>query len=199
MTYLPSHRYEPDGAGVCRAPTPDGHPAQRCYRPDQHPIHRTDLPLYEAVALALAEHQWRTGADRLAANTEHHRHDYHYQCALCTSDVHAIAAFVVELFLPGHKDLPRGDRAVDLRAPNHPWAPPAETRIPPTRVLPPKQNYIHWATPDTSERWAMRAALADAVGQRLPREDPPACTHDRHQLPATRRSADGSHEDLTET
>jgi hypothetical protein len=96
MTYSPTHPFEraADG-GWCGAPDP----ADRmvCARPAEHPIHAVDRPEIEELARALASRQWRTEPVSLAQTSEHRRHSYSSDCALCKGDAHAIAAFVLEM------------------------------------------------------------------------------------------------------
>jgi hypothetical protein len=97
VNYTPQHPYEKaDDGDYCGAPDAASS-TKTCVREPDHPVHALDRPDVEALARALASRRWRTTPDSLAPESEHRRHRYSYECALCTQDVHAIAAAVLEI------------------------------------------------------------------------------------------------------
>ena len=91
-----THPYERAGDGdYCAAPDSD---SGVCSRQRTHPIHAVDRPEIERLAQALLAHPWRLAQDDLQQGSEHRRHNYSYECALCTKDAHLIAAFFIDHF-----------------------------------------------------------------------------------------------------
>lgn len=90
------HPYEPAVDGnYCATPDFGDH---ICAKPPGHPIHATGRPDIDRLAQALLAHPWRFDRDSLREQSEHRRHNYSYDCALCTQDVHLIAAFFIDHF-----------------------------------------------------------------------------------------------------
>src|SRR5690242_12019382 len=91
------HPFEkvPDGYW-CDAPDGDG---KTCARREDHPIHSVHRADVDRLARALLARQWRTYSDfpELAASTEHRRHVYSSDCAICVGDVHTIAVVVLDI------------------------------------------------------------------------------------------------------
>jgi hypothetical protein len=94
MGYLPTHRFEPHPEDPAYCGVPDGE--FPCTREPDHPIHATDRQDIEDLAAALAAKQWQTGGSR-STRSEHRRHNYSTDCALCMKDAHEIAAFVLKV------------------------------------------------------------------------------------------------------
>ncbi len=92
MGYLAAHPFEPhsESADYCGVPDPDFDGG--CVKQPEHPIHLTNRHDVEALARALASNRW--GGDH--GRDEHRRHQHSHACALCTRDVHQIAAFVID-------------------------------------------------------------------------------------------------------
>ena len=92
MGYTASHPFERVSDGdYCRAPDADSG-SGTCAQYADHPIHAMS-PDIEALARALAAHPWREKPDDLRESSEHRRHNYSYECALCVKDVHRLPAF----------------------------------------------------------------------------------------------------------
>lgn len=123
MTYIPAHPYVPQTddatADWCAQPVPGAlaDRVQTCCERRDHPIHRHGDFAVQHLARNLCEVQWRTdGPDNLRGRSEHRRHIYDASCAICTGDVHALAAAVWELTrLRPPMARPQGSRAVDIR------------------------------------------------------------------------------------
>jgi hypothetical protein len=91
MIYLPAHTFEPyhDEANYCGIPRGDSICAKRA----DHPVHATDRPEVEELARTLLRREWGPNKPW----SVHAEHDYAHDCALCTKDVHAIAAAVLDI------------------------------------------------------------------------------------------------------
>lgn len=98
MGYLAAHPFEPhrESADYCGVPDPDF--GGGCVKRPEHPIHLVARPDVEGLARALASERWGGSHER----DEHRRHRYLHSCALCTKDVHTIAAFVID-YLKGNQ------------------------------------------------------------------------------------------------
>jgi hypothetical protein len=96
VNYVATHPYERSEGDYCEAPDPTSS-TTTCTRPAEHPVHATDRPEVEQLARQLAGHQWRTNPEELGPWTEHRRHNYNYDCAICTQDLHAIASAVLAI------------------------------------------------------------------------------------------------------
>jgi hypothetical protein len=92
--YLPTHRFEPhdESDQYCGHPAPDFDGG--CVRPPEHPIHALDRGDVESLARALAFRKWKDVAGDWSV---HARHKMSSDCAICTQDLHAIAAAVLEI------------------------------------------------------------------------------------------------------
>lgn len=97
MPYIATHPYEPSGEGdYCGIPDPTSG-ATICARDPQHPVHGVDRPEIEHLARQLAGHQWRTEPEVAGPYSEHRRHNFSSDCAICTHDLHRIAAAVLAI------------------------------------------------------------------------------------------------------
>lgn len=135
MTFMPQHPFQPAKDGDwCTVPVPADD--LLCCHPADHPIHQVDKPLYGAIAARLAAYQW--GATEV---TQHRRHLSASACAICGGDVHALAAAVTEMFLPGHAVLPRTEGRTVEYYPDQKAADPLH----PPRLGEP--HHIRWDAP----------------------------------------------------
>lgn len=97
MTYLATHPYEQSTEGdYCGEPDPTSS-VTVCARLAEHPVHAVGRPELERLARQLAGHQWRTEPEGAGPRTEHRRHNFSSDCAICTQDLHRLAAAVLAI------------------------------------------------------------------------------------------------------
>jgi hypothetical protein len=96
--YLGVHRFEQANDGEwCGVPDPTLR-VGICVRYADHPVHAVDRPEVDELVRALSAHPWRQAGDfpDLVDPSEHRRHHFNSDCAICVGDLHAIAAFILD-------------------------------------------------------------------------------------------------------
>ncbi len=94
MGYLASHLFEPHPRDKEACNYPDGNTI--CAQLADNAIHRVESPEVEQLAAALARHEWNLPG-RFAGVSAHRNHHRDWRCGICTGDLHAIAAAVLEI------------------------------------------------------------------------------------------------------